>query len=124
MKVFTVKEPAFKIEPLFVLGAHPDQVRALFVRRKFKVDLGSLGERHQTPLAGSMLTFDRVPWRVVWTLKMDIAVALHETFHLVTRICHDRGVPIRAYDERGDHGDETAAYLFEFFAREVVKRCR
>jgi hypothetical protein len=124
VKVFTVEEPVFKIEPLFVLGAEPDEIRSLFARRRFLVDVGHIGDRHQTPLAGSMLTFDRTPWRVVWTRKMDIGVALHETFHLVTRICHDRGIPIRAMDERGDLGDETAAHLFEFFARAVIKRMR
>ena len=124
MKIFTVEEPAFKIEPLFVLGAEPDQLRAYVRRRGWSVDLGPIGERHQTPLAGSLFTFDRVPWRVVWTRKLDAGVALHETFHLVTRICHDRGIPIRAYDERGDHGDETAAYLFEFFAKAVLRRLR
>ncbi|MGH9257362.1 MAG: hypothetical protein ACRD3C_22610 [Vicinamibacterales bacterium] len=122
MRVFTVLEPAFKVEPLFVLGAQPDQARALFRRRRFRVDLGNIGERDDTCLAGQMFSFDRTPWHVVWTRHLDAGVALHETFHLVTRICHDRGIPIRAYDERGDHGDETAAYLFEFFARAVLRR--
>lgn len=117
-----VHEPVFKIEPVFVLGAEPDQLRQLARRRRWRVDFGAIGERDQTPLAGSLFTFDRVPWRVVWTRRLDVAVALHETFHLVTRICYDRGIPIRAYDERGEHGDETAAYLFEFFAKAVVRR--
>lgn len=120
MKVFTVKEPLFKVEPLFVLGCDPDQLAQYFHKRRFRVDVSM-----PQGLAGMMMTFDRVPWRVVWTRGVDAPVALHEVFHLVTRICQDRGIPIRAQDADGNLGDEPAAYLFEFFARAVLKRlCR
>jgi hypothetical protein len=119
MKVFTVVEPVFKTEPLFVLGCTFADMRA-YLKRRFRVtDIGA-----DDGAIGTMLTFTRAPHRVVWTQKLDAGLALHETFHLVTRICADKGIPIRAHDERGDCADETAAYLFEFFARAVLRRLR
>ena len=118
MKVFTVVDPIFKTEPLFVIGCTRDELRA-YLRKRFRVD-ATLG--NNTTDAGQMITFDCVPWRVVWTLKRDPYVLLHELFHLVTRICQDKGIPIRARDERGDFGDETAAYLFEFFAKKTLRK--
>jgi hypothetical protein len=117
MRVFTIKEPVFKVEPLFVLGCEHDRFHG-YIRRRFGVDMGD----GDPATAGRMFTLSRTPWRVVWTKRRDAGVLLHECFHLVTRICQDKGIPIRALDERGDFGDETAAYLFEFFAARALKR--
>lgn len=118
MKVFTVLEPVFKTEPLFIIGCSHDELNT-YLRARFRVD-GGIDAR----CAGQMFTFQKAPWRVVWSLKRDVPTILHEMFHLVTRICDDKGIPIRAHDERGDCGDETAAYLFEFFSRAVLRRLR
>ena len=120
MKVFTVSDPIFKTEPLFVLGCTRRELQA-YVRRQYRTVIDDDGTQHW---AGQMFTFDRIPWRVVWTLKLDLPVILHETFHLVTRICQDKGIGIVAHHPDGAYGDETAAYLFEFFARAIVRRVR
>lgn len=119
MKVFTVDVPMLKVEPLFVLDCTYDEMRA-YVRRRFRVCIDASDEA----IAGRMLTFDRAPWRLVWTRYRDAAVVMHEVFHLVTRICADKGIVIRAHNERGDNDDEAAAYLFEALARPALRRCR
>lgn len=116
--MFSVEEPVFKTEPLFVLGcSHESFVR--YMKRRFGLEVD---ESHGQ--IGVMYTFQRDPCRVVWTEKLDAPPVLHEVFHLVTRICHDKGVPIVAHHPNGDNGDETAAYLFEFFAATALRRLK
>jgi hypothetical protein len=122
VRQFTVKVEMLKVEPLFVLGCTFDSL-AERMRRDFKVNIENEPGAEPTR-AGQMFTFDRAPWRLVWTRHLELPVVLHEVFHLVTRICADRGIVIRAHNERGENDDETAAYLFEVIARQVIRRCR
>ena len=118
MKVFTVTEPVFKTEPLFIIDCTHEALDA-YLHRRFRISAGeNCGQ------IGQMFTFQKRPWRVVWSQKASLPVVLHELFHLVTRICQDKGVPIRAHNEHGEIGDETAAYLYEFFAKAVLRRVR
>jgi hypothetical protein len=113
---FAIEDPVFKVEPLFLLGYSEDQLRRELRGYRITLDDDLAG------LAGVMFTFGRPPWRVLWTRREDVPVVLHELFHLVTRICWDRNIAIRARDEHGLPGDEPAAYLFEYYARRVLKR--
>ena len=118
MRVFSVRESLFKTEPLFIVGCSHEELDR-YLRRKYRQNAGdNIGQ------TGQMFTFKRPPWRVVWSRKPQLPVILHETFHLVTRICQDAGVPIRAHHDNGDIGDEAAAYMFEFFASAILKRLR
>ncbi len=120
-KVFSIKDPVFKTEPLFVLGCTATELEWLLKRRyrlTYSVDPES---------CGTMITLRRSPWRIVWTLGLprspkDIACLMHELLHLVTRICGDKGIPIHHHISTGECGDEAAAYLFEYFAVTRFKR--
>lgn len=118
VRVFTITEPVFKSEPLFIVDCSFAQLSNYMQAKRWPdvgLDVGQVGQ---------MFTFQRSPWRVVWAKRNDLGIVLHETFHLVTRICADRGIPIRAHDEHGECGDEAAAFLFEYFSRAVLKRLR
>lgn len=118
MKVFTVTDPVFKTEPLFVIGCtHADLGR--YLKQRFHVTVGD-----DAGQCGQMLTFSKAPWRVVWSRERCIGTLLHEVFHLTTRICHDKGVPIRAITGDDENGDETAAYLYEFFVTSALRKVR
>lgn len=123
MKTFTIVEPVFKTEPLFIGNCTRDEAKQ-YLSQRFKV-----GADIPVDCGGTMLTYGCAPWRVVWVQKMSrdprhLCVVLHEIFHLVTRICADRGIPIVAHHPDGMNGDETAAYLFEFFARAALRKMR
>ena len=120
MKVFTVVEPAFKVEPLFILDCTHEQL-ASYLLKRFKARLPQPHDDQQV-FAGRMYSFDGPPWRLVWSRHGKASETLHEVFHLVTRICADKGISIRAHNERGENDDEAAAYLFEHFARAVLQR--
>jgi len=116
VKIFKITEPVFKTEPLFVIDCSFDQFTR-YMKKSYHCPTGeNLGQ------SGQMFTFSKAPWRVVWVEKNKF-VLLHEIFHLVTRICQDKGVPIISQMEHGC-GDETAAYLYEFFARRALKRIK
>jgi hypothetical protein len=122
MRTFQIDDPLFKTKPLFVVGCSFVELQR-YMRKHFKVDVGLDADQ-----AGQMFTFQTAPWRVVWVQHNPdsyprVGCLLHEIFHLVTRICQDKGIPIKAQIEEGN-GDETAAYLFDYFAREALRRTR
>lgn len=119
MKVFTVDEPIFKTEPLFVGDCSHEEL-CRYLHRRFRVDIEA-----REDILGTVMTFKVKPWRVVWVHDcQELPVLLHELFHLVTAICDDRGIPIVAHHSNGECGDETAAYLYEYFAKACLKRWR
>lgn len=115
MIVFKVEEPVFKTEPLFIFGCSFEKL-SIYLKRHYRWDPGDdVGQ------CGQMFTLKKAPWRIVWVEKFDQYVLLHELYHLVSRICQDKGIPIIAQMEHGN-GDEAGAYLFEFFARRTLRR--
>lgn len=56
--------------------------------------------------------------------KKNIPKLSHEIFHLVVRICEDKGVPIVPNIHTGHCGDETAAYLMEFYMDQVLSKIK
>jgi len=120
MKIFTIKENIFKTEPLFILDCSYFEM-INYLKRKYHIIIENEDE---STTCGRMFTFDKTPWRVVWTKNKTLPEIFHETFHLVTRICADKGIPIVAHFSSGEIGDETAAYLFEFFSRTILRKIR
>lgn len=122
MIVFQVHEPVFKTAPLFVVDCEFPQLAA-YLRKHWKIEVDGVPDE----VAGQMLTFsDREPWRVVWARHRPdtyerLGCLVHEVVHLVTRICQDKGIPIKAQTAEGC-GDEPAAYLVDFFSREALER--
>jgi len=123
MLVFKVDDPVFKTKPLFVLGCSYPELAA-YLHGRYRINL-----KPEEGICGIMLTFARPPWRVVWVERIskrpkDLGPLLHELFHLVTRICGDKSVPIYHHITTGECGDETAAYLYEYFADHCLRRIR
>ncbi len=116
MKKFIVSDPLFKTEVLFVMNCtHGEMCGYIWKQYRAKVEPSD-------DCIGMMLTFIKAPWRVVWVesaRRKDVLV--HELFHLVTRVCQDKQVPVVAHHEDGANGDETAAYLIELYYRECTK---
>lgn len=121
---FRLKEPVFKTQPVFILGCSAKQAEK-FLKKRYKITVSI--DRGST--CGTMITRAQFPYRIVWCKSLPsapgrIGVMLHELFHLVTRICGDKGVPIHHHIETGECGDEAAAYLYEFFAVRCLRKVR
>ncbi len=115
MKIWTVDDPVFKTAALFVVGCEFPKFHT-YMQKRWRYEAGE-----DAGQIGQMFTLKKTPHRVVWSRTGDPAVVVHEIFHLVTRICQDRGIPIYAYDEKGN-GDEAAAFLMEFFTRIALRK--
>ena len=121
-KKFKVEDKVFKTEVLFLCGySHiemANEMKNLGVK-DFDVDFFKHAD-------GSQMFFREdsgvnSPFRVVWLRYFTkspycIGTASHEIFHLVVRICDDKGIPI----DRSNNSDETGAYLQDFYMRHFI----
>ena len=122
MKHFKIEDKIFKTETLFIIGNYTEA--NIYFKKRFGLET-SLGELE----IGSVIKVGEDKketfFRVVWLADLkDIPCLIHELFHLVVRICQDKGVPIRSNIETGECGDETAAYLLEFYVEEFMKKIK
>lgn len=124
MKSFTILEGVFKTGPYFVFGCTGEELKK-HVKKTHAIDIEA------PKSAGTQITVKDKSGtsRILWVPEVPnrpeiIGRLVHEIFHLVVRICRDKGVPIVANIETGECGDETAAYLMEYFYIECMKRLR
>lgn len=112
-RIFSVADPVFKTDTLFVLGADFATLDKELRQRGESAgeDMGQIGQ---------MFTFNK--FRCVWAASLSLPIVIHEILHLVTRVCDDKGIPIKAHIDSGESNDEPAAYLMEFYVGEVLKR--
>jgi hypothetical protein len=127
MKTFFIKEPIFKTRTLFIGNCSWKEVVKYLKKYKIKEDENS--EDGNTAGTYRFYNKNTICFRMIYTERMnkspeDIAILVHEIFHLVVRICDWKGVPIYANGTEGECGDETAAYLTEFFVRECLKKIK
>lgn len=118
MKLFTVEDPVFKTATLFVIDCEFEKFHR-YMQSRWRYDAGE-----DAGQIGQMFTLTKAPWRVVWCKRPDAHVLIHEIFHLVTRICQDRGIRIVSHDEAGHSSDEAGAFLMEYFSRIALRKIR
>ena len=121
VKEFSIKENVFKTETLFIFGTQ-EQFLEILNKRKIKPT-----HKLDKYCVGTVVECQGKFFRIVWVERQGksldaIGVLIHELMHLVVRICADKGVPIKANIETGECGDETAAYLLEYYYKECLKR--
>jgi len=118
VRQFSVRDDIYKTDVLFIVGCNVEE----FVRRMEK--LGVESKRIDEYVIGTVIPAGKNLFRAVWVERFregnieDYANLIHELFHLVTIICYDKQIPIKAYFDK-ECGDEAAAYLLEFY----TKRC-
>jgi hypothetical protein len=123
MKTFHVVEPVFKTDPLFILNCTYAEMVS-YLKKNHGVEIKDDGN----PCIGTMLTFSKKPWRVVWVREFskknpeNWGSLAHEIFHLVTRVMEDKGVTLRSHFDTGECGDEAAAYLYEHYFKSAYQQ--
>jgi hypothetical protein len=119
MKEFTIDEPVFKTSTVFLIGCSGKE----FQKRIKK--WGGEKELDGGYVCGTVIPSKKGYFRIVWSEdKKDIGGIVHEISHLVVRICDSKGIPIKANIETGECGDETFAYLMEFYTNQVIKKLK
>lgn len=111
---FVVSDDVFKTSVLFVLNCDAKAFEKVVARYGVELKVG--GYTCGTVIPGKDGHFFRIVWvEKVSVRPKDLGTLAHEILHLVVRICHDKGVPICPNIQTGECGDETAAYLAEFY---------
>lgn len=119
MKEFIIKDEVFKTEVLFITNCGYKEATKRLKRRGFTEELDEYTIGTVVKAKGS---FFRIVWLEKFSFKKEhFCNLIHELFHLVVRIMQDKGVPIKANIETGECGDETAAYLLEYYVGECMK---
>lgn len=116
--MFLVNCAVYKFSVLIVGNCTHEELKR-YLKRSYRLELND----HDSDSIGTMFTFDKNPWRLIWVKDWkDKACLVHEIFHLVTRVCYDRGIRIVSHDGQGNVSDEPAAYLMEFLYAQCIKR--
>ena len=119
VREFIIEDRVFKTQVLFILNCSGKE----FARRAKNYGVEKEMDEYVT---GTVVDgADGNIFRIVWYEELslrELGGLAHEVFHLVVRICEDKGIPIKANIEDGRCGDETAAYLLEFYMKELTKR--
>jgi hypothetical protein len=118
---FIVKENVFKTEVLFFCNCTSKEL----IKRAKKYEINEMSLDGY--VCGTVLRANKRFFRIVWVEevnKKNLGILIHELFHLVMIILRDKGVPVIANLENGEVGDETAAYLLEFYINETLKRIK
>lgn len=128
MKIIKLQDNVFKTEPIVIGNCSFDQLTK-WVKARFP---NYKPEETDASVCGTVLSLShgRHFGRIVWVKDLsrkpeDLGVLLHELFHLVVRVMQDKGVPI--VDKlRGEgfvwNGDESAAYLYECYAFQCLRK--
>lgn len=122
MKTFTIYNRLYNVDLIVVINCSFVDMKKFLLKKKdidFKVSADSLNSA-----AGSYYSIDHTE-KLIYIPKLgrdpiSISNLVHELFHHVTEVFHERGVPIKAYSE-GNRADEAAAYLLGFYTREALK---
>lgn len=115
-----IEDNVHKVQVTFIYNCSIKKANE--VLRKMKVP-----EREMIPegecIAGTLRRDRSGRYRIVYIEDIkQVGEVIHEIFHLVVRICEDKGVTIRGNFEDGTVGDESAAYMMEFYYNKLYGR--
>lgn len=128
MDVVLIREEVFKVTTRFLVNCTRDEGNC-YLKKIYGVENAIPKDCDGTMLSFNLESKHRVEKaeRVIWIDRFnpknpeDLGVLGHEVFHLVVRICEWKQVPIVANHPNGDCGDETAAYLLDYYISEFLK---
>lgn len=124
-KIFDIYCDVYGTNLTVLLNMKPEKV-CPYLEKKYKIKW-KYGDSSNLK-AGGIFEFDVWPYRVLWiknnTPKEDFIPKLaHEIFHHVLRLCVDKQIPTYPNIDNLIM-DEAAAYLIEFYMREILKKSK
>lgn len=122
-KTFNVFCEVYGVNLLVVLELEPEKVRP-YLEKKYGVEW-EYGD--EVLSGGAVMDFRTWPFHVLWLRKLPkedfIPKLAHEVFHHVLRVCEQKQVQTIPHIN-GELVDEAAAYLMEFYMREILKKIK
>ena len=113
----------FKARVNVICNCTPDECNKYLKKKKNKYLLPV--DFHKNT-SGIVLRGNHGMFRIIYLPKFNLtqeyrATLVHELFHLVVRISEDKGVPIISNIQTGQVGDETSAYMLEYYYNEIIE---
>lgn len=125
MKTIRIKDDIFKTEVLIIFNASVKEANKYLEKIGNKYLIGD-----DNNVLAQLVRTNNGLYRIIYFKKLNknkepLANLVHELFHLVIRICDDKGVPnIARIEENGYCGDETGAYLIEFYYNKIIEKLK
>jgi isochorismate hydrolase len=116
----TIIEPVFKTEVLFISNCSIKEAN------KYLKKIGNkrlIDDDENT--AGCLIRDNNNLFRIIWSENIkQKGEVVHEIYHLITRILEDKGIPNVSNIQNGMVGDETGAYLMEFYYNQIFNKLK
>lgn len=124
MKIISFDDKLFKARVHFICNCTPEECNNYLKKKKNKY---LLHDNFTENMTGTVIPANHGMYRIVYLPKFNLgqemrATLVHELFHLVVRMCGDKGVPIISNIQTGQVGDETGAYMLEYYYNEIVEQ--
>ena len=122
MKLIKILNDIFKLEILVIANCSTKEANEYFKKIKNKYFI-----EDDKNTVGQLVKAFHGQYRIIYLEKLNKsqrsrAELVHELFHLVIRICEDKGVPNVPNIHTGHCGDETGAYLIEFYYNKIMEK--
>jgi hypothetical protein len=111
-KEIIIHDDVFGTDVLFLIGCEKEEYLKRIKRYGIEDEIDDY-------TYGTVIEAGKNFFRIVWIRERNIGEIVHEVFHLVVRICKDKGVPIIESLNENWNGDETAAYLMGFYVNKL-----
>lgn len=119
--VIKIRDKIFKASVVLIANCTPAECNAELKKLNNKYFVRDEDKN----VAGRLVQGNHGMYRIIYMPKLNLGqecrgVLVHELFHLVVRICEDKGVPIVPNIQTGHCGDETGAYMLEYYYNEII----
>lgn len=124
MNLIKIENKLFKANVYFISNCTPDECRSFLKKKNNKY---SLEPSFGSNMAGTIIRANNGLYRIIYMPKFNLGqesrgTLIHELFHLVVRLSEDKGLPIVSNIQTGQVGDETSAYMIEYYYNEIVEQ--
>jgi hypothetical protein len=125
MNIIKIEEEIFRVQTLFIVNCSLKELKD-YIKKSFNADIETMEDEDESDGTVLLITGKEFQYRIVWLESFKntpkyLGILAHEVFHLVIRICEGRGVGITANLESGECGDETPAYLTNFYIKKFLE---
>lgn len=118
--IFDIYSETYGVNLTCIIGMKYEKIRS-YLEKKYKISW----DYQDFSGAGAIFTFNKWPYHVLWLKNLNKSDFLpklsHEVFHHVLRVCKDKNIPTYPHIDNLVM-DEAAAYLMEFYMREILKK--
>jgi len=128
MLKLTIKNEIFNRDLLVLANCSVQEADKYLTKIGSKHFIGD-EQRARVKVAGKLIPTTADYYNCAYVAKLDKKIEnqgtlIHELFHFIVRLCEDKGVPIISNIQTGEVGDETAAYLMNYYYEAIMSKVK